>query len=221
MNLLWAALSGFVPIVGPMVLMGWAFEAIEGLLQSRGASYPDIDINRLGKYLMRGLWPFLVSLVVSVPVGIIFGIGYMITVVAGAALSQNHPTIFWVIFPLVLLVGIVLSLLTHMVLVPLCLRAGFSQDFASAFNVEFVKDFLARMWKDLLLVWLFMLVTAPFVIFAGLLILCVGIYFAGALINLAQYHFWYQFYALYLERGGTPIPLVAKPAVEQIIPEEN
>jgi hypothetical protein len=220
MNLLFSALCILVPVVGQMVLMGWAFEVIEALLVSRGA-YPDFDTNRLGKYLMRGLWPFLVYLVVSVPVSMVGGVIYMITVFAGAALAQDHPMVLWVIFPFVFVLVVALSLLTHIVLVPLCLRAGLGQDFASAFSVEFVKDFLKRMWKEMLLVWLFLVVTAPFVAIAGLLLLCVGIYFAQALIMLAQYHFWYQFYDLYLQRGGTPIPLQAKPAVEEIVPEEN
>jgi hypothetical protein len=48
---------------------------------------------------------------------------------------------------------------------------------------------------------------------AGLLLCCVGILPATALILVAQYHLFYQLYELYLQRGGEPIPL--KPLLPQ------
>ena len=40
---------------------------------------------------------------------------------------------------------------------------------------------------------------------------CVGVYFAAPLVLLAQFHLWHQLYGLYLERGGTPVPLKPDP----------
>jgi hypothetical protein len=182
---------------------------------------PDFDTNRLLKYLMRGLWPFLVSLIVSFPVGILIGVLTVVGVFGGAALASKDPTLFWIVLPIVILVSLVLNVLTQIVLVPLCLRAGLGQDFGSAFSLEFAKDFLTRMWKELLLTWLFFLVTGPFVILAGLLACFVGIYFAQVILVMAKHHFWFQFYDLYLERGGMPIPLQAQPADAEDLPDEN
>src|SRR2546421_9036691 len=67
MNLLWAVLSQFVPVIGAIVCLGYGFDMIETLHRRKDSRYPDIDMNRLGEYLMRGLWVFLVQLVASLP----------------------------------------------------------------------------------------------------------------------------------------------------------
>src|SRR5688572_24345191 len=65
MVLLWGALMAIVPVVGPLVLLGYMFVVMDGLLASGGARFPVLDLNRFVDYLVRGLWPFLASLVVS------------------------------------------------------------------------------------------------------------------------------------------------------------
>jgi hypothetical protein len=104
-----------------------------------------------------------------------------------------------------------LSFLWHFVTMPIILRAGLSQDFGKAFSLEFVRDFLGRVWQELLLSLLFFLITAPFVMLAGFLLLCIGIYPAAVVMQFAQFHIQYQLYELYLQRGGTPIPLKEQP----------
>jgi hypothetical protein len=76
--------------------------------------------------------------------------------------------------------------------------------------MAFVRDFLSRVWKELLLSLLFLIVTAPLLMLAGLLAFCVGVYAAAVVLMFAQLHFHYQLYELYLQRGGTPIPLKAE-----------
>jgi hypothetical protein len=73
--------------------------------------------------------------------------------------------------------------------------------------MPYLKDFLGRVGTELVLSFLFLLVTAPFVALAGILALCIGLYAAIVVISFAQYHLYYQLYELYLARGGTPIPL--------------
>jgi hypothetical protein len=50
---------------------------------------------------------------------------------------------------------------------------------------------------------------------AGLMVCFIGVFAAAGLIAFAQYHLMYQLYELYLERGGTPIPLKSEPAAPQ------
>jgi len=73
--------------------------------------------------------------------------------------------------------------------------------------MEFVRSFLSLVWKEWALSIVFFLFTAPFVMLAGLLLFCIGIYPAAVVMTFAQFHMQYQLYELYLQRGGTPIPL--------------
>src|SRR5215510_11178225 len=67
MHLLIGAGCQFIPIVGPLVLMGYFYIVIEAKHRHGDPQFPDFDLDRLGVYLMRGVWPFLVALVASLP----------------------------------------------------------------------------------------------------------------------------------------------------------
>src|SRR5229473_727046 len=85
-NLLAAIICHLVPIVGPIVFLGYGFEMIESLHRRKDSRYLDFDTNRLSEHLNRGLWPFLVQLVAALPITVIiilisggFGIGVSVT----------------------------------------------------------------------------------------------------------------------------------------------
>jgi hypothetical protein len=249
-NLLWGSLCFFVPIVGPMVLIGYLFEVIEWLHRRReeeklpwveatgeappeGAiqagpavsvgdfqyaaaeRYPDLDINRLQDYLMRGVWPFLVQMIVHLPAGFLYAALYVLMMVlVGVGGASGGP---WWLFLGIFLVGIVLTLLLTVVslviMVPLYLRAGLSRDFGSAFSMAFLKDFLKRTGKELVLSQLFLQATGPLVGMVGFMLCGFGIYPAMVVWTMAAHHLDYQLYELYLKRGGAPIlPREARPA---------
>src|SRR5262245_8912866 len=67
-NLLIGMVCQLVPIVGPIVWMGYGYDVIEAQHRHGRDQFPAFDFNRLGSYLTRGAWPFLVSLVVAIPV---------------------------------------------------------------------------------------------------------------------------------------------------------
>ncbi len=104
------------------------------------------------------------------------------------------------------------SLLLGLVLIPLSLRAGLTQRLDGPASMEFVRDFLNRVWKEVLLVWLFVLVTAQVLVLAGLLLCTIGLFPALALGVCAQHHLMYQLYELYLKRGGRALPLATRPS---------
>jgi hypothetical protein len=216
MNLLGAMVCRFVPVLGPMVFLGYAFEIIETLHRKKGSPYPDFDFNQLMKYLTRGLWPFLVQLIVRLPFVVIGMIVYLFLVVVMAfGVGKEHPGIAFVLFVLFYLVVCALFVLCAFVMMPLMLRAGLTQDFKQAFSLDFMKDFIKRMWLEMVLLELFLLGTGIVLSLIGLLVFCIGIYPAFALILYAEYHLLYQSYELYLERGGMPIPLKPEPVPPQ------
>ena len=213
LNLLLGAVCILVPIAGPMVLMGWVFGVLERSPRQWGPG-SDFDANKLGKYISRGVWPLVVQIVVAVPVSMVFGLLWF-TLFFGAVVTagpQAGPPRFILFVIPGYFIGIVFfAVLVQMISVPLCLRAALMQDFAPAFNVTWVIDFIKRTWAEMLLSMLFFLVTSPFVALAGLFLCCVGYFPALALISLAQYHMWFQLYDLYLARGGESIPVRAQP----------
>jgi hypothetical protein len=216
-NLLAAVVCQFVPILGQMVLAGYAFEIIEALHRRKGSPYPDFDMNQLMKYLTRGVWPFLVQLVVGLPFAVIIMIGYVGCLGVGFALggANDHPAVLFLFLMLFYLLVFVLSVLVTFVMMPLTLRSGLIQDFKPAFSVDFAKDFINRVWLEMILLELFLLGTGIVLSMVGMLACGVGIYPAAALMAYAHYHLLYQVYELYLERGGMPIPLKPEPVAAQ------
>src|ERR1041385_4085167 len=74
MNTLLAGVCVFIPLVGPMVIKGWLLTGFWGRDDERPETFPDFDFNNFGKYLERGLWPFLVTLVSSLVLAFAMGI---------------------------------------------------------------------------------------------------------------------------------------------------
>jgi hypothetical protein len=183
--------------------------------------YPDLTFDRLGEYLTRGIWPFLVQLIVNLPVGVVFGLlwtmGMMLVSIAAA---NNSGVIAAVIVVLLILVYLLVVLALGVVSAPLYIRAGLSSDFAGAFSMEFLRDFLKRVGKETLLMQLFLTATSLLLTLVGMLACCIGMYPAIALVVFAHHHLALQLYELYLERGGTPV----EPKAARIIraaPEED
>ncbi len=254
MNLLWGSLCFLVPIVGPMVIVGYLFEVIEWLHRRReeeklpwveptgiaaapegavqtepGASaggyqyaapeqYPDFNVNRLQEYLMRGVWPFLVQLVIGLPLAFfIIGLYVLTVLLIGVAVANNVGP--FVIVPILLvaalafLVGLVLL---GIIQVPLYLRAGLGRDFGSAFSMAYLKDFLKRTGKEVVLAQLFLHATGIVLGLVGALACFVGAYPAAALGMMATHHLDFQLYELYLARGGEPsLPRDDRPSAEK------
>ncbi len=213
-TLLLGAVSGFVPIVGPMAFSGYLYELEEAMCRTRDERPRDVDFNRLAAYLMRGLWPFLVALVAGLPLGILLAILLFVAVfgmmAVFASISPELALVGLLLgYVLGILLSIVLGCLLNVILIPMMLRSAYHMDFAAGFDMAFVKDFLRRVGKELILAQLFLGFTAAVLVFIGLMLCFVGIYAVGPIIQLAQIHLVYQLQRLYEERGG--IPLVWKP----------
>jgi len=204
-TVLLAALCALIPIIGGIVLNGYKYEVMIGLLATGGARYPDFDFGKFVDYLIRGLWPFLVGLVCSfalLPLWMLFAC-------AGAAGDRAGP----IIAGFLSLCMIVIVPAFILIVQPMLLRAALSQDFAQAFQIEWIKDFLKRVWVDLILGILVLIVVSMVLTPLGFLACCVGILAVVPILSLAQSHMLFQVYSLYLARGGMAIPI--KPTGQQ------
>jgi len=160
MNLLLGAVSLLIPAIGPMILQGWH---ITGFWARRHdadpAGFPPFDFQFFGKYIERGLWPFLVAMAASlvlVPVMMILFIGPMILMGALGQQDKSMQQGFPIVFILCLLIYLAIMALFSFILTPLILRASITQDFGQSFSLRFVRDFIALVWKEQLVSMLFM-----------------------------------------------------------------
>jgi Protein of unknown function (DUF4013) len=215
MNTLLAGVCVFIPLIGPIVIKGWMITGFWGRDDERPETFPDFDFNNFGKYLERGLWPFLVTLVSGLAIAmaacvIIIPITMILTLLApndhGSASGCAAALLFIVlwVFYVVLVVGMMV------VLTPLTIRASLTQEFGSSFNFAFVKKFIALTWKEIILASLFLVVASLVLCGVGAIIFCIGIYFATVPVYFCWVHLQKQLYRLYLSRGGEPIPVSPK-----------
>jgi hypothetical protein len=129
----------------------------------------------------------------------------------GIAVASNERVgliVAAIVVPLVMLFLMTVSLLLSTAMVPLYLRAGLAQDFGQAFNLRWIKDFLAKVGVQTLLFTLFLMVTGAILGIIGYAACFIGLLpviflLAGPVVA----HAHYQLYRLYLARGGEPIPL--------------
>ncbi len=214
MNLLLAGVCILIPIIGPMVILGWLITGFWGRQPTDFTAFPPFDFANFGKYLERGIWPFLVAFVAGIVIAPLLWIAAIPAVLFSGLASNNHGTAggcfaALVICMMVILFAVVIIALKFL-LVPLVIRATLTQDFAKAFDFQFAKQFLALTWKEIILSSLFAVVASLVLVCVGALVFCIGMYFASVVIYFCWVHLYSQIYALYLSRGGEPVPVSPK-----------
>jgi hypothetical protein len=225
MNILMGGVCFLIPIIGPLVFLGWMYEVIESLHRDpEHRDYADFDFNRFSEYLSRGIWPFLVQLIVGAILAVPIMIMYVLMFVVVLAAAKDAPVLILFFYLLFMIVVIVLTIGSALISWPAGLYTGLNRGFNFGAIVAFVKDFSRRMLKETLLSMLFLMVAGLILGPLGFLLFCVGIYFVQAAISMSQHHLQFQLYELYLQRGGSPIPMpgTAKaPAAAEPIPGDE
>ena len=218
MNLLLGGICMLIPLVGPMVVLGWLITGFWARQEEGFVTFSDFDFSHFGKYLERGLWPFLVVFIVSmafsmvmVPLAWILMIPMVLVggLSSGGEANASGCLGFFAMVLMMLFVAAMFFALM-LVLVPLKIRASLTQDFVKSFDVVFVKRFLALTWMEIVFSSLFVMITGTLLFCLGLVAFCVGIYFAIVLVYFSWTHLNKQLYTLYLSRGGEPVPLSPK-----------
>jgi hypothetical protein len=67
--------------------------------------------------------------------------------------------------------------------------------------------FVKKTWVEMFLGLLFLMFTSMVLGILGALACYIGLFFVMPLIFLAQAHFLYELYLLFLSRGGEPVPI--------------
>ena len=217
-NILLLGVCQLIPVLGPIVTIGYQFEVAESLLRGPARrGYADFDFNKFTTYLVRGFWPCMASLIigllVAIPVTFIC-MGFVVVFVlgtaagGGAAVAPGRPEFALLAFASLAVVIVILNLLIQVAVVPMTLRAGYGQDLGEAFNFGFVRDFIEKMWLETICSMCLLAAIAIPMMVLGLLLCGIGTYFCAAAVFLVQAHLMdFQLYRVYLGRGGEQIPL--------------
>lgn len=215
-NLFWVTLCHLIPVVGEIVFLGYSFEIIELNSRQPAAPNPPFTFDRFVYYLTRGVWPWLVRFIAQFILQIPIMLLYFAVVIPLIFLmprlgNPTGPIVFGVGIGLFVIAALTFGICTALVLFPIILRAGLTQDFVPAFKVKWIIDFNRRVGVDVVLVILFMVCTVPVLFYLGYFMCFVGLFPAITIIQLAFTNLLWQLYNLYLARGGEPIPLKPRP----------
>jgi hypothetical protein len=120
----------------------------------------------------------------------------------GGVLGSALGCLFTVAGIALMLVAVLASM---MLIVPLQLRAALHPDFGAIFSFSFVRDFLSRVRREVILYNVVVILAGILLSSVGLLALVVGVFVAIAYIYLVQAHLLAQLADLYEARGGESI----------------
>ena len=215
MNLVWTGLCALFSsmIVGTLILNGYQAQILIASATQPGARYPDFDSNKIGDYLVRGLWVWLgllissfvvalLAVVIIVPLLLIFGLII-------SATSSDEPNIIVVLLGLFGYVFFIVSImvLAFAVITPVSIKVGLSGNLGEMFDLAWHMDFLKKMVFNLALGALFLMLINLLLTFLGMLLCFVGIFPAMGWFMMSQAQFHAQLYRMYLQRGGRPVPI--------------
>lgn len=227
MNLLLAAVCyipficlGALPFVGPLlrqagmaIAVGYGWEGSASLLATNGTRYADFDFNRVTVYLSRATgWLIVAVLSYALTEGIQLGTGGF-----GRALKSDLVMNALASSGAIAIVTVFLSFFMQ----PMMFRAGLTGNIADAFDFEWGWGFFQKMWPEMLISALLMIVVSIVASIAGFLLLCIGILLAPPFIHLVRGHLDYQLYELYLNRGGVPVTGLAASPLDGYTPDPS
>lgn len=202
-NMAFMALCMLIPIIGPLVLIGYLVTHFVRQHYNGDEDLAEFTFDRFGDYLGRGLWPFLMGLIIMVCFIPIYAL-YFGAIAVAANVGETAAAIVGIGGGLVFLLAmVVFGFLAQ----PLFLKAMLTQQLGGAFDLTFAKDFVSKMWLEMILAGLFLTAISIPLVLVGYLACFVGVYAAIAVQYWATFQIQRQAYEVYLFRGGIPIDI--------------
>jgi hypothetical protein len=205
-NIALMALCHLIPIIGPLVVMGYGSFVERLLTRDLLASAPEFDFGKFTKYLERGVAPFVLNLILTIVlIPIVWGV--LIAGMLAVAASQGEIWGVALGIAIVVIGMITIVALVGLVIVPLILRAMLLGSFGQVFDMRWSIDFIKRTWGPAMLSMIILPLIAIPMVLLGFLACYFGIFFAVVIILMIQWHIHVQLYHVYLDRGGTPLAI--------------
>lgn len=200
-NVLFTSLCVLIPIVGPIILLGYRSEMAEDLERDPDLeAHPNFDFNRFADYLSRGVWPFVAQLVITVL--LMAGYGFAVVVGFGLGALTNEPIVGIIIGGFIY---VLVSFLGMLLMWPLELYTQLRAKFEFGKSIAFTSRFLRTVGGQSVIALIVHMAISFVLIFVGMLACFVGVYPAAVISAMAQQHYMAQLYRIYLDEGGEPI----------------
>lgn len=196
-------LAAIIPVVGALFAWGYIGEIIGARAYGRTNSYPDFDLNRLGDYVMRGLWMSLAAFAGSICIAPVMLLAWGLM---AALMATQNEALIAVGFAIYFVAIIGANVAIFFVTCPLVIRAGMLNDLMSAFDFKWIMDFIKKMWLELILGGIVLYFFAMFFMLVGCMALCVGYIPAAGAVAIMGALFLTQLYQVYVFRGGEALP---------------
>lgn len=200
-TVLLVGLCSLVPVVGQIVLLGYLAEVAERLLRDPDLhDHPEFSFDRFMAYFQRGLWPFVVQLIVGTALSLVLLVAGGVPLAIATALDV--PILGVVAFAVV---EVAAAVAAAVVLWPATLQA----QLANKLDLDGQRWFVPAFWRKLGVrgyasIVVYSLIALGISII-GLLACVVGVIPASGLAHLAAQHLMVQHYRAYLDAGGTPV----------------
>ena len=220
MNLLWMFVCQLasVIIVGSLVTFGYQAEVAESRSGGRSENWPDFNPDRFIDYLMRGLWPFLWSIIWTLPLILFIGVPVVITVALSEFLLRSNNDVLGII---VIITGGLVSVaaycLSMLAMMASILHAGLGNDFQKGADIKWIGSYISKMGLTTIAVGIVFVLVTMVVNTAGILLFCVGIIAATPLMNLMAADLVSQLHDIFVSRGG--VSAFEVPEVDAVIIE--
>lgn len=200
-------LIAVIPLVGMLVLYGWAGEIIRRTSMGYAQPVPQLRFADTGYWLKRGVAPFLAYLGWSTAISLAANV---IMIPAGLAVLAIMA-IAGEVVGAIAMGALVLALIGgSLALAPFyasaMTTAELSDDVGAAFRFQQVIAYGKGTWKSQLVGQLATSFLGMPIMLLGMLFFFVGIFPAISLIMVANAHIRGQIYSQWLARGGTPLP---------------
>lgn len=216
-TLLVGSVMFFIPIVGQIVIAGWAV-LVHRALMAGEQEVPALTFDDFSRLLNLGLGPFLVQLLLGIILSVVIMPLMFIPMVAMGALpamlqTQSDGTVIAVILTvgglstlLFMAATYLISMFTQAVVIRAELNPDTSQAM-SALSWGYMKSFFKIAKRELFMATLVLSVGGTLLVFGGMLLFYVGIFPMAVVTHAAAAHMRSQIYTAYLAKGGEPLPI--------------
>jgi len=205
MNLVWmfvCQIAGII-VIGSLVSFGYQAEVAEARSGGRSENWPDFNPDRFTDYLMRGLWPFLWSLIWTIPLMILLGIPVIATFVLSNILIQGGNDVSGVI---VIVTGGLVSIAAYcfvvLAMLASMMHSGLGNDFAKGADFRWLLSYVSKMGVTTIWTGIVYILIGNIMGWLGILCFCVGVLAVGPILNLMAADLLSQLHDIFVSRGG-------------------
>jgi Protein of unknown function (DUF4013) len=207
MNAVLVAVCFIIPVIGPLVLMGYGTLVIKMAVRDPQAQPPVFDFGLFMKYLERGVAPFVVSLIASlalIPLIFLCWVPFIIAMAVGASHGKGDAGVM-VAMAISLVLEVAGIMAFSLLVIPIQLKSELEGKIGASFDFKYTMSFMGRMWGQVLLMAVVLAGLGIVGSIVGILMCFVGIYLVMGMLMMMQWHMRAQLYLMSLERGVMPL----------------